>query len=369
MIAIVGNMVYAFGPSPEVVLVGRMLAGVGAGAMVLTHKYVEYSTGGDEMMVRPRMVMLGAAQAAGSVMGLILAIGVAALPPVTLVNHEITSQPLAALIVAALYVIMLPLVYATYDTLAPKKDTIDYIDQNKGELDAPPSNYMSAQRLGVLVPAVIYDRGQAQPSSLPDVFSTAVVLVVYFFTNNLIVGIEVAHGPFCDDTFGWGALDTSITFLSFVLAGVNGIMLQAATPKEQYIAFLVIIGACYAVTDLAVTEIHVDKIGEEDDPRMTASIKHMVMGLLNSTASFTRVVSSIVTGYIYSYWSAANNIDRRPYAVYACGFGVTLLLVAMTIIFYKRFQFRSLENQVLPPDKAPLGPQVIDCMEQQQQQQ
>merc|ERR1719231_1903527 len=109
MIAIVGNMVYAFGPSPEVVLVGRMLAGVGAGAMVLTHKYVEYSTGGDEMMVRPRMVMLGAAQAAGSVMGLILAIGVAALPPVTLVNHEITSQPLAALIVAALYVIMLPL--------------------------------------------------------------------------------------------------------------------------------------------------------------------------------------------------------------------------------------------------------------------
>lgn len=399
IIAIVGNVVYAFGPSPEVVLVGRMLAGVGAGAMVLTHKYVEYSTGGDEMMVRPRMVMLGAAQAAGSVMGLILAIGVAALPPVTLVNHEITSQPLAALIVAALYVIMLPLVYATYDTLAPKKDTIDYIDQHKGELDAPPSNYMSAQRLGVLVPAVIYDRGQAQPSSLPDVFSTAVVLVVYFFTNNLIVGIEVAHGPFCDDTFGWGALDTSITFLSFVLAGVIGIMLslslsdevesvpcnrrlfgalvlmfvtyglmlQPATPKEQYIAFLVIVGACYSVTDLAVTEIHVDKIGEEDDPRMTASIKHMVMGLLNSTASFTRVVSSIVTGYIYSYYSAANNIDRRPYAVYGCGFGVTLLLVAMTIIFYKRFQFRSLENQVLPPDKAPLGPQVIDCMEQPQQ--
>merc|ERR1711998_361 len=396
MIAIIGNCIYAFGPSPEVVLVGRVLAGVGASGMVLTHKYVEYSTGGDEMMVRPRMVMLGAAQAAGSIMGIILAIGVAALPPVTLVDHELTSQPVAALIVAVLYLFLLPAVYATYDSVAPKKEVIEYIDQTKGEIDAPPSNYMSAQRLGVLVPAVIYDRGQAQPSSLPDVFSTAVVLVLYFMTNNLIVGIEVAHGPFCDDIFQWDALDTSITFLSFVLAGVIGIMLslslsdevesvpcnrrlfgalvlmfvtyglmlQAATPKEQYIAFLVIMSACFAMTDLAITEIHIDKIGEDDDMRTTASNKQMVMSMLNSTASFTRIVSSIVVGYIYSYWSENGNIPRRPYAVYGCGFGVVLLLVIMTIIFYKRFQFRSLENQILPPDKAPLGPQIIDCMDQ-----
>merc|ERR1712216_173621 len=136
-------------------------------------------------------------------MGLILAIGVAALPAVNLMDHELTSQPIGALIVATLYFFLLPAVYATYDSVAPKKEVIDYIDQTKGEIDCPPSNYLPAQRLGVLVPAVIYDRGQAQPSSLPDVFSTAVVLVMYFMTNNLIVGIEVAHGPFCDDILQW----------------------------------------------------------------------------------------------------------------------------------------------------------------------
>merc|ERR1711998_139695 len=155
--------------------------------------------------------------------------------------------------------------------------------------------------------------------------------------------------------FQWDALDTSITFLSFVLAGVIGIMLslslsdevesvpcnrrlfgalvlmfvtyglmlQPATPKEQYIGFLVIIGACYSITDLAATEIHVDKIGEEDDPRMTASNKQMVMGWLNSTASFTRIFSAIITGYIYSYYSEPGYaLSRRPYAIYGCAFGV-----------------------------------------------
>merc|ERR1712054_637973 len=142
-------------------------------------------------------------------------------------------------------------------------------------------------------------------------------------------------------------MDISITYLSFLVAALIGVllslslsdevpcnrrlfgalvlmfvtyglMLQPHTPKEQYIAFLVVCGACYYVTDIAATEIHVDKIGEEDDPRMTASHKQMVMGFLNSTASFTRIVSSILVGYIYSYWSQANNIDRRPYALYGC---------------------------------------------------
>jgi len=357
---------------------------------VLTHKFIEFSTGGDEVVARSRMVVLGAVQAAGSVIGLVLAIVVALLPEIKLADKELSSQPLAALTIAVLYVILLPGVYFTYDSVAPKKEVVDYVDQNKGEMDVPPSNYLPAQRLGCLVPAVIYDRGQARPYSLPDVFSTAVVLVVYFMINNLMVGIEVAHGPFCVDRFQWDALDISITYLSFIVAGIIGIMLslslsdevpcnrrlfgafvlmfvtyglmlQSSTPKEQYIAFLVIIGACYAVCDLAITEIHVDKIGEEDDYRLTASMKHMIMSWLNSTATFTRVVSAIVTGYVYSYFSESNHLDRRPYAVYGCGFGVVLLLVMMTIIFYKRFQFRSLENQIQAPH---LQPQVINCLEE-----
>jgi hypothetical protein len=393
VISIIGNCVYALGQNAVVVLVGRVLVGIGASAIVLTHKFVECSSGGDEVVVRSRMVMLGAIQAAGSVMGLVLAVIVAAIPSIKLVDHDVSSQPLGALIIGFFYLLLLPGVYVTYDSIAPKKEVIDYIDQVKGEIDAPPTNYMPAQRLGCLIPAIVYDRGQARPSSLPDVFSTAVVLVEYFMLNNLIVGIEVAHGPLCDDLFGWGALDMSITYLSFFIASIiglmlslslsdevpcnrrlfgalvltfvtYGLMLQPATPKEQYIAFLVIVSACYAISDLALTEIHVDKIGEEDDPRMTASHKQMIMSWLNSTASFTRMVSAIITGYIYTYYSESNHVDRRPYAVYGCGFGVVLLLVMMTVIFYKRFQFRSLENQLVPPNKMPLQPQVINCVDE-----
>jgi len=389
--AIAGNCIYALGPTPEIVIIGRVLAGVGAGAAVLTHRFVEFSTGGDEVMARSRMVMLGAVQAVGAIAGVLLAIVVGTLPSVTLADHHVSQQPFAALLIALLYVLLLPGVYSTYDSLAPKKEVYDWVDQNKGELDAPPSNYMPAQRFGCLVPAVVYDRGQARPSSLPDVFSTAVVLVEYFFVNNLMVGIEVTHGPISVDTFQWSAMDISITYLSFLVAALIGVllslslsdevpcnrrlfgalvlmfvtyglMLQPHTPKEQYIAFLVVVAACYSLTDTALTEIHVDKIGEEDDSRLTASHKHMIMGWLNSTASFTRIVSAIVTGYIYSYWTT-NSLNRRPYAIYGCGFGVVFLLVMMTIIFYKRFQFRSLENQVVPPDKMPLQPQVINCVD------
>merc|ERR1712159_977873 len=292
ILAIAGNVVYAMGSRPEVVLAGRVLAGV------------------------------------------VLAVIVGMLPSVRIsgFDHEFSSQPIAAIVLAFLYLVLLPGVWMTYDSIMPKKDCIDYVDQQKGEIDAPPSNYMPAQRFGILVPAVVYDRGQARPTSLPDVFSTAVVLVVYFFTNNLMVGVEVAHGPICAELFQWQSVDIAITYLAFLVAGIiglmlslslsdevpcnrrvfgalvlmfvtYGLMLQPHTPKEQYIAFLVVIGACYYVTDIAMTEIHVDKIGEEDDPRMTASHKHMVMGWLNSTASFTRVVSAIVTGYIYAYYS------------------------------------------------------------------
>jgi|ERR1711865_20974 len=395
IVAAAGNIVYAFGQRPEVILAGRVLAGMGSSAALLTHKFVEFSTGGDEVMVRSRMVMLGATQAAGAVAGVVLAVVVGMLPSVRIsgFDKEFSSQPLAAITIAVLYVILLPGVWMTYDSIMPKKDAIDYVDQHKGEIDAPPSNYMSAQRFGILVPAVVYDRGQARPTSLPDVFSTAVVLVVYFFTNNLMVGVEVAHGPICAELFQWQSVDIAITYLAFLVAGIiglmlslslsdevpcnrrvfgalvlmfvtYGLMLQPHTPKEQYIAFLVVIGACYYVTDIAMTEIHVDKIGEEEDARMTASHKHMVMGWLNSTASFTRIFSSIITGYIYAYYSEAGQLARRPYAVYGCAFGVCMLLVMMTIIFYKRFQFRSLENQIVPPDKMPLQPQVINCIDE-----
>jgi len=394
IVAIGGNVLYAVGPTSEVCLLGRMLAGVGSSSALLTHKFIEFSTGGDEVMVRSRMVMLGATQAAGAVAGVVLSVLVGMLPPVhiTGLHHEFSSQPLAALAVAALYFLLLPGVWWTYDGIMPRKETIDLIDQVKGEIDAPPSNYMGAQRFGILVSAVVYDRGQARPTSLPDVFSTAVCLVVYFFTNNLMVGVEVAHGPICAELFQWQSTDIAITYLAFLTAGViglmlslslsdevpcnrrlfgalvlmfvtYGLMLQPHTPKEQYIAFLVVVGACYYVTDIAMTEIHVDKIGEEDDSRMTASHKQMVMGWLNSTASFTRIVSAIITGYIYQYYSEPNHLGRRPYAVYGCAFGVCLLLVMMTIIFYKRFQFRSLENQIVPPDKMPLQPQVINCID------
>lgn len=388
---IVGNCIYALGQTPEVVLGGRVIAGVGAAAIVLTHKYVEFSTGGDEVMLRSRMVLLGTIQAVGAVLGVTLAVLVATLPSIELADHEFSHQPLVALIVALFYTILLPMVWATYDQVAPRNDVINHIDQAKGEIDAPPSNYLGGQRLGLIVPAIVYDRGQAQPSGMPDVFSTAVVLVEYFMMNNMIIGVEVAHGPLCDDLYGWGSLDTSVTYTSFVVAGVIGIMLslslsdevpcnrrlfgsfvvmfvtyglmlQPHTPKEQYIAFLVLLGASFTVADLAITEIHVDKIGKEDDDRMTASIKHMVLGWLNSTACFTRVFSAIITGYIYSYYSEMA-LDRRPYAVYGCGFGVALLMVMMTIIFYKRFQLRILENQVVPPDKMPLQPQVINCVD------
>jgi len=394
IIGAAGNLVYAFGEKPEVVLAGRVLAGVGSSAAILTHKFIEFSTGGDEVMVRSRMVMLGTTQAFGAVAGVVLAVVVGMLPAVRIGGYdkEFSSQPLAAIFLAFLYAILLPGVWMTYESIMPKKETIEYVDQTKGEIDAPPSNYMSAQRFGILVPAVVYDRGQARPTSLPDVFSTAVVLVVYFFINNLMVGVEVAHGPICAELFQWQSVDIAITYLAFLTAGIiglmlslslsdevpcnrrvfgalvlmfvtYGLMLQPHTPKEQYIAFLVVIGACYYIVDIAMTEIHVDKIGEEDDPRMTASNKLMVMGWLNSTASFTRIFSSIITGYIYAYYSESGHLARRPYAVYGCAFGVCMLLVMMTIIFYKRFQFRSLENQIVPPDKMPLQPQVINCID------
>jgi len=392
LVGITGNVLYAVEKRPAMVILGRVLAGIGAGGAILTHKFVEYSTGGDEVMVRSRFVMLGAVQCVGAVLGVVLAVACAALKDVDVLGLKSASQqPLAAMAIAALYLILLPGIYSTYDSLLPPASVIALVDQTKGELDAPACNFLSAQRFGVLVPAVIQDRGQAQPSSLPDVFSTTVVIVVYFLMNNLLVGIEVAHGPFCVDLFKWGAFDISVTYLAFLVAGcvglllcvsltddvpcnrrlfgacvmmfvTYGLMLQPSTPKEQYIAFLVIIGCCYYIGDLSLTEIHVDKIGEDDDKRVTAATKLMIMGYLNTTATVTRILSAIITGYIYDYWSQKNEVSRRPYAVYGCGFGVALLLVTMCVIFYKRFQFRSLENQIITPDKMPLQPQVVNCI-------
>lgn len=142
-----------------------------------------------------------------------------------------------------------------------------------------------------------------------------------------------------------------------------GVMLQPSTPKEQYIGFLVLVGCCYYICDLALVEIYIDKIGEEENARMTAASKLMFMNWINQTANFTRILGAIVAGYVYSYFSEPNHIARRPYAVYGCGFGVAVLLVMMCMIFYKRFQMRSTENQILAADKLPLQPQQINCLD------
>jgi hypothetical protein len=391
LIGIGGNVLYAFATHPGVIIAARVLVGMCGGSMVISHKFIEYSTNCDDIMLRSRMVMFGAVQATGTMVGVIAAVGLSAIPSFAIAGHTFTSQALIGLVMALLYIIVLLGIWSTYKPI--EKDVWESVDANKGEMDAPPNNYMPAQqKFGVLVPAIVYDRGQSRPSSLPDVFSTAVLLVLYFMLTCLLVGIEVAHGPFCSDIFKWGPLDTSITYGAFLLAGMvgvalnlsvsdevpcnrrmfgalvltfvtYGVMLQPTTPKEQYIGFLVLVSCCFFICDLALTEIYIDKIGEEDSPRFTAAYKLMFMNWLNQTCTFTHILGAIVTGYIYDYYSESNHIARRPYAVYGCGFGVSLLLVVMCMIFYKRFQMRSLEQQMLQSDKLPLQPQQINCME------
>lgn len=361
--------------------------------MVLSHKSIEFSTDADDVMVRSRMVMLGAMQAVGSILGIAIGLALCAVPSFSLLSHSISQQKLCGLVAAGLYVILLPGIWGYFKPI--DKDVIDKVDERKGEMDVPPSNYMGFARFGVLVPAIVYDRGQARPTSLPDVFSTAVVHVLSFFLNNMMTGIEVIHGVFCHDEFLWGVTDTTITYLALILAGAvgvslslslsdevpcnrrlfgglvltfvtYGVMLQPATPKEQYIGFLVLTGCCYFICDLALTEIYIDKIGEEDDPRWTSTMKTLQMTWLQSTQSFARIIGPIVAGYIYSYYSAQSRIPHRSFAIYGCGFAVALLLIVMTIIFYKRFILRSQEQQVLSHDKIPLQPQQISCMDESQ---
>ena len=48
----------------------------------------------------------------------------------------------------------------------------------------------------------------------------------------IVTLLQVAHGPLCTELFGWDALDISITYLSFVVAGVIGIMLSLCLSDE-----------------------------------------------------------------------------------------------------------------------------------------
>jgi len=390
VLGIAGNILYAFSPHAACVIGARFLVGIAGGSMVLTHKHIEFSTSGDDPMVRSRMVMLGAVQTFGALLGLLLGILLAAIPEFDLLNHSMSQQQMCGLLCAVLYIIVLFGIWSTFQPICV--EAVKHVDVVKGEMDVAPGNYMGFSRFGVLVPAIVYDRGQARPSSLPDVFSTAVVLVVTFFLNNLMTGIEVLHAIYCVDMFEWKVLDISVTYLAFILAGVVGIsltlslieevpcnrrlfgglvltfvtygvMLQPNTPKEQYIGFLVLTGCCYFICDLALVEIYIDKIGEEGDHRMTAHYKKLLMQWMHTTQSYARILGSIVTGYIYSYWTN-NHISRRPYAVYGCGFAVALLLVIMCIIFYKRFVLRSQELQPGYVAKEPLGPQQIKCMDE-----
>lgn len=358
--------------------------------MVLTHKYIEFSTSGDDVMVRSRMVLLGAVQTAGSLLGLLLGVLLSAIPSFDIVDKAMSQQQLCGLLVAVLYIISFTGMFCHFKPIDP--EIASHVDVSKGEMDVAPGNYMGFSRFGCLVQAIVYDRGQARPSSLPDVFSTAVVMVVSFFLNNMMAGIEVAHAIFCVDEYTWNVTDISVTYLAFIIAGVIGISLtlslieevpcnrrlfgglvltfvsygvtlQPATPKEQYIGFLVLVGCCYFICDLALVEIFIDKVGEENDARMTSAFKMLLMQWSHSGQSSARIIGSICTGYIYSYYSEKNHLTRRPYAVYGCGFTVALLLVMMTVIFYKRFALRSAELQPGYVAKESLAPQQIKCIQ------
>jgi MFS family permease len=388
LVGVGAAVLYSLSPHAISLIAARLFMGMAGGSMMITHKFVEFSTSGDDKMVRPRMVILGAVQALGAVCGLLLGVSLSAVPSVNINGGGMSQQQLCGFFVAFLYGLCFLGMYCNFEPI--DEAVVKHIDVSKGEMDVCPGNYMGFSRFGCLPQALIYDRGQARPSSLPDVFSTAVVLVLTFFTNNLMTAVEVVHAAFCVDEFKWNVTDISVTYLAFIMAGIIGIcltlslieevpcnrrlfgglvlcfvtygvMLQPATPKEQYIGFLVLVGCCYTICDLAMVEIYIDKVGEENDPRMTASSKKSLMQMFHSGQAGARIVGSICSGYIYNYYSEKNHLDRRPYAIYGCGFAVALLLVIMTVIFYKRFVLRSAELQPGYVAKESLAPQQIDC--------
>jgi len=394
LVGVAGHVLYAMSYNLYILLAARFLVGFSGGSMVLIHKFFEYSTSGDDSMVRSRMVILGAVQVWGGFLGIVLSLGVSFIP-VTISNvlrselktaGVISAEALVGYSCATLYLLTIPGVFWTYVPI--ESDVLRYVDSFRGEMDAAPPNYMAYSRVGCIVPAVIYDRGFVVPASLPDVFTTTVILVMSFFYNGLMIGIEVTHGIFTSDSYSWNVSYISASYLGFYLSGMVGIaigvmlsgdvpcnrrvlmacmtmfvsyggMMQAHTEWYVYVPAICLIFGTYYVCDLAFNEIYIDKMGDEMEPRRTAASKMMLMGLLNTTQSYARVLGCIITGHLYSYYSHADNVNRRPYAVYGCGLAVALLLVVLTVVFYKRMVLRAAE--ALAPEKSLLQAPQIDC--------
>jgi len=208
----------------------------------------------------------------------------------------------------------------------------------------------------------------------------------------MITGVEVLHGPFSVDTYHWASYDIGATWIAFLCVGAlsaflvlscannvpcnrrmfgavvlmfvtYGFMLQRKTPRAEYAAFLTLFAVSYSVLDLAATEVYMDKIGTADSRGLTAIKKMEVMTWLNDVASFSRVLGAIVAGYIWQFYTQ-HDIDRRPYAGYAPPFGISIVLMGMCVIFYKRFQLKSQEATLHAEKEAMLQPQQITCMEE-----
>lgn len=382
---IVGHLVYAFDHHYSGILIGRFLVGCACGTMVLCQQIVECQTApGDDVVLRSRMVMLGMVQAMGTIFGLVVATIFYEVPDMA--DEHDDQHTIVGIVGASLYSICLLLVIFA---LKP-----DDLESEKTEIDVPPRNSCVSSRLGVLPQAVIYDHGQAKAANIPDVFTTTVLLVLYFFANNMLAGVEVLHGMFSVDTYEWTSKSIGVAWIVFLVTAVltimivvalavnvptnrrlfgavvlmfvtYGLMLQRRTPQAEYIAFLVFFSISFHIIELAVTETYMDKIGTADSPGLSAINKMKVMGWLNKMGAFTRVVGAVSAGYIYQYYSADGRDHRRQYALYAPPFGICIVLMGMCVIFYKRFQLKAQEVVIAGAEKeAMLQPQQISCIDE-----
>eukprot|EP00658_Telonema_sp_P-2_P080351 TRINITY_DN7984_c0_g1_i4.p1 TRINITY_DN7984_c0_g1~~TRINITY_DN7984_c0_g1_i4.p1 ORF type:complete len:486 (-),score=40.63 TRINITY_DN7984_c0_g1_i4:319-1776(-) len=391
-LGITGHCLYAFWHHLHGVFVARFLVGCCTGTVVPCQLLIENQAiredddTSDNVVLRSRMVSFGAVQALGTVVGLALATSFNKVHEFYVHDEKYDQHVIVGIVGASLYGICLVLMFCF---ISPND-----FKATKKECDCPPRSSTASSRLGIFVPAVIYEHGQSDVAALPDVFSTTVLLVFYFFVNNMLTGIEVLHAPFCVDNYGWNSAEIGSSWLGFVcfvlfiglmtislaqqipcnrrLFGAvvlmfvtYGLQLQPDEPREQYVAFLALFAAAFCVIDFAVTEIYMDKIGEGEPKSRTALIKMEVMSWFSHMAMFTRILGAIVAGYIYDYYSHDDHVSRRPYAIYAPPFAICVVLMGMCVIFYKRFQLRSATEAPSSAEKeSMLQPQQVSCMDE-----
>eukprot|EP00656_Telonema_subtile_P013624 TRINITY_DN1691_c0_g1_i2.p1 TRINITY_DN1691_c0_g1~~TRINITY_DN1691_c0_g1_i2.p1 ORF type:complete len:494 (-),score=76.73 TRINITY_DN1691_c0_g1_i2:123-1604(-) len=356
-VGIGGHLMYAFWHEYYGLLCGRFLVGCCTGTMVLAQQIVENEAfrddaTADSMVLRSRMVFFGFVQSLGTIFGLVLGSSFHELPGFDIHDEQVDQHVICGVVGAGLYAVCLVVVFVG---VSPGD-----FRSSKKECDCPPRNASVASRFGIFVPAVVYEHGQVDASSLPDVFSTTVLLVFYFFVNNMLTGLEVLHGPFCVDSYGWNSSEIGSTWIAFTVVALiacmvaisctrhipcnrrmfgavvlmfvsYGLQLQPHTPRAQYIGFLCIFACAFHVIDLAVTEIYIDKIGEGEPQSSTLLNKMEVMTWFSNSATLTRILGAIVAGYIYDYYSSTEHVSRRPYAIYAPPFAMCMVLMLSLI--------------------------------------